>query len=292
MQDVLDWGIGVVLWLQHYSPALDPLFILLSVTGSELFFLLLLPMIAWCISPRVGVRLMVLVLLSTYLNAIAKILFAQPRPFDYDPRVLKIEQAAGGGLPSGHTQSTVVFWGYLARYYNRKWLWRLAFALILLVPLSRVYLGVHFPTDLLGGYFFGFVVLMLFTKYEQWFINKFDQADLVWQLLLALVIPISLILIAPEIDQVIVSIVGVLTGSFVGIVLEKKFVSVQVPKTMWKKTIGYGLGIIVLLVIYVGLKQLFDGLEPSLVYRYIRYILVGFHFTFFAPWLFAKLKLA
>lgn len=111
MQDILDWGIEVVLWLQQLSPSFDYAFIFLSATGSELFFLLLLPLIAWCISPRVGVRLMVLVLLSTYVNAIAKIFLGQPRPFDYDSRVLKIEHAGGGGFPSGEKQREVVFWG-------------------------------------------------------------------------------------------------------------------------------------------------------------------------------------
>lgn len=46
-----------------------------------------------------------------YLNSAAKVLANQPRPFAYDHRVKAIVPAGGGGLPSGHTQSTVVLWG-------------------------------------------------------------------------------------------------------------------------------------------------------------------------------------
>ncbi len=291
MQSILDWGIEVVLWLQQFSPALDQTFILFSFTGSETFFLLLLPLIAWCISPRVGVRLMILVLLNTYANAMAKILFAQPRPFDYSPRVLKIEAATGGGLPSGHTQSAVVFWGYLYRIHKKKWLWILAAVLILFVPLSRVYLGAHFPTDLIGGYILGIIMLTLFVKLEQPFIDWFQKLQISRQLGYAISPPAVMVFLTPAIDPVIISIVGVLTGSFVGIIFERRYLNYDIPSFLWKKIARYSVGILVLLLIYVGLKQLFLGFEPVPVYRYVRYTLVGFHFTFFAPWLFKKLNL-
>jgi len=292
MKDILDWGTDLVLWFQQYSPALDLTFIVFSFTGSELFFLLFLPMISWCISPRVGVRLLILVLLNTYVNAVAKLLFAQPRPFDYDPRVLKIEHAAGGGLPSGHTQTAIIFWGYLSHFYKKKWLWGIAVTMVIFVPLSRIYLGVHFPTDLLGGYIIGLIMLMLFIKFEQPFIDWIGNVGLIWLLLLAVSFPLTLLVIAPEIEQVIISIVAVLTGSLVGVVLANEYLELHVPKQIWKRIVCYLVGIIILFAIYVGLKKVFAGLEPAPVYRYVRYTLVGFHFTFFAPWLFTKLKIA
>lgn len=291
MQEILDWGIDVVLWFQQYSPTFDLTFIVFSFTGSELFFLLLLPMISWCISPRVGVRLLILVLLNTYVNAIAKLIFAQPRPFEYDPRVLKIEHAIGGGLPSGHTQTAVIFWGYLSSFYKNKWLWGITLVMLISVPLSRIYLGVHFPTDLLGGYILGLIMLMLFLKFEQPFIDWISRKTFVWQLLLAFLFPVALAIIAPEMDQIMISIVGVLTGTLVGIVLANKYLDFQVTSSIWKKIACYIIGIVILFAIYVGLKKLFIDLQPAANFRYIRYTLVGLHFTFFAPWVFTKLKL-
>jgi len=292
MQEILDWGIDVVLGFQHYSPTFDLTFIAFSFTGSELFFLFLLPLISWCISPRVGVRLLILVLLNTYVNAVAKLLFAQPRPFDYDPRVLKIEHAVGGGLPSGHTQTAVIFWGYLSHFYKKKWLWGIALIMVIFVPLSRIYLGVHFPTDLLGGYIIGLIMLMLFIKFEQPFIDWIRSKTLKGQLLLASSFPLILLVIAPDIDQIIISISAVLTGALVGTVIANKYLEYHVPELIWKRIACYFVGIIILFAIYVGLKKVFIGLEPAPIYRYVRYTLVGFHFTFFAPWLFTKLRIA
>ena len=167
MEPILDWGIEVVLWFQQFSPALDLPFKLLTFMGQEEFFLLLLPLLYWCLDRRTGARLVVLFLFSSYLNAVIKILGAQPRPLDYAPdRVQPLWEQGGYGFPSNHTQSAVVVWGYLAAQFRRTWLWVVAGLLMVLIPLSRVYLGVHFPTDLLGGYVLGAIVLLLYLRLE------------------------------------------------------------------------------------------------------------------------------
>jgi hypothetical protein len=51
-----------------------------------------------------------------------------------------------------------VVWGYLASSFRRPWLWVAAGLLLIFIPLSRIYLGVHFPTDLLGGYVLGAIL--------------------------------------------------------------------------------------------------------------------------------------
>jgi len=72
-------------------------------------------------------------------------------------------QVSGGGLPSGHTQGAVVVWGYLVSQFRRRTLWILAGFLMIGIPLSRLYLGVHFPTDLLGGYILGALCLTIYS---------------------------------------------------------------------------------------------------------------------------------
>jgi len=162
MEPIMDWGVTIVLWFQQFSPALDVPFSLLTFLGDEEFFLLLLPFVYWCLDRRTGARLTVLFLLSMLVNYVAKALGAQPRPFQYDARVRMIREASGYGLPSGHTQSAVVVWGYLGTQLRKRWLWVVVAVLVIFIPLSRVYLGVHFPHDLLGGYLLGAVCLALF----------------------------------------------------------------------------------------------------------------------------------
>ena len=176
MKPVLGWGIEVVLWFQQFSPALDLPFKSLTFLGNLEFFLICMPLIYWCLDRRLGARLLILFLISAYINSVAKVIADQPRPFQYDSRVKALVPASGGGLPSGHTQSAVVVWGYLALQVRRPMLWILAGFLMIAIPVSRLYLGVHFPTDLLGGYILGILLLVLYLQFvlkvEAWLIQK------------------------------------------------------------------------------------------------------------------------
>ena len=198
MEKLLEWGVNVVLWFQQFSPGFDLPFKLFSFTGDEMFYLLFLPVIFWCINRHFGIRIMILFLLSNYINSFAKLVADQPRPFNVDTRIKAIVHATGGGLPSGHTQNALIFWGYLASCFKRKWLWILAVIMIIFVPMSRVYLGVHFPTDLIGGYVLGILVLLLFIKLEQPVIDWLKQKSMGLHLVLSLLIPILLALMMPS----------------------------------------------------------------------------------------------
>ncbi len=120
MDQVLEWGVDVVLWFQQASPQLDTFFAAFTFLGDEEFFLVLMPLVYWSIDRAVGVRLMVVFLLSGLVNQLVKTVAAQPRPFEYDPRVVQIVEQDGFGLPSGHTQSAVVVWGFLGSVVRKR----------------------------------------------------------------------------------------------------------------------------------------------------------------------------
>jgi membrane-associated phospholipid phosphatase len=152
----------LILWLQHFSPTLGLPFTLITALGSESFFLLFLPVVYWCVHRRIGAGLAILFLISASVNAIAKALIGMPRPFAVDSSVMQLETAGGNGFPSGHTQGAMVVWSYLSVRFKKTWLWWLAVAMILLIPLSRFFLGVHFPVDLAGGYLIGGLLAIYF----------------------------------------------------------------------------------------------------------------------------------
>ncbi|MFI0416926.1 phosphatase PAP2 family protein [Spongiactinospora sp. 9N601] len=159
LEELHRWEIGPVLWVQDLPGWLTPIMWLASAVGTDGAVLALLATVYWCVSPRLGIRLGVAVLLSAGLNAVAKLVFHAPRPAWIDPRVEALSGERSFGLPSGHAQTSVVATGVAARVLDRPAAWWGAFAVAALICLSRVHLGVHFPTDVLGGVLIGALVL-------------------------------------------------------------------------------------------------------------------------------------
>jgi membrane-associated phospholipid phosphatase len=285
-----DWSIQVNLWLQQFIPALDLPFKFFTLLGEEIFFLLLLPGYYWCIDRRIGARLTLLLLLSTYFNFVAKSLADQPRPFQYDSRVRQLAGSPGGGLPSGHTQNAVVVWGYLATQYRRPWLWLLAGALLVFIPLSRLYLGVHFPMDLLGGYVLGAVLLLLFLWLDPGVETWLQEKSLAWQLGLALIVPLLMSFVFPTEEGVTVG--AVLMGQGVGLALERRWLGLETDGPWRQRALRFIVGMVVMVGIWLGLRLAFSTFEPAFLFRFIRYALMGLWGAFGAPWILVRLRLA
>jgi hypothetical protein len=239
---------------------------------------------------RVGARLTVLCLCSTYLNFATKTLADQPRPYEYDSRVRQLAEAPGGGLPSGHAQNVVVVWGYLATQFRRAWLWWLAGLLMILIPLSRLYLGLHFPTDLLAGYALGGLLLWLFLRIEPGVTAWLARKALAWQVGLAIGIPLLLALLLPTEEGITTS--ATLLGMAVGLALERRWLGFESDGPWRQRVWRFGLGMLVMIGLWLGLRLAFAGLEPAFLYRFIRYSLMGLWGAFGAPWVFVRLGLA
>jgi membrane-associated phospholipid phosphatase len=292
MEALLDWGTTTILWFQQFSPTLDLPFKVFTLMGEEVFFTLLVFSVYWCIDKRTGVRLAILFLLSGYINTVAKVLASQPRPFEYNSRVRKLFEADGGGFPSGHTQNTVVIWGELAFRFRKSWLWLIALFLMLLVPISRVYLGLHFPTDLLGGYLLGFSLLLLCQWLEPGVAVWLKSKGLTWQLSISLALPALMILLFPSNEKNGLIAGATLMGMGAGFVLEQHFVKFQSGGIRWKQVARFLLGAAVSFTLWQGLRFTFVGLQPEPLYRFVRYGFVGLWGALGAPWVFVKLGLA
>ncbi len=181
-------------------------------------------------------------------------------------------------------------WGYLGSVVRRRWFWVLAGLLMVAIPVSRVYLGVHFPTDLLGGYLIGIVVLLLWLVYaprlERWF---FALAT-IRQLMVILALPALAMALWPTEDMVTGG--ATMVGIGAGLVLERRLVGFDHAGRVLQRIIRYLLGVVVLAGLWLGLRIAFEGLEPAIPLRLVRYTLVGFWGAFGAPWAFVRLGLA
>jgi membrane-associated phospholipid phosphatase len=292
MQGILEGSIPIILWLQQFSPALDVPFKAFTFLGEVDFFLLLLPLLYWCLNRRLGARMSILIPLSGYSGAVAKVALNQPRPFEIDQRVRALVQTTDRGFPSLHTQNTVVTWGYLGAAFRRTWLWAVAGLLMVLVPLSRMYLGVHFPTDLLGGYVIGAALLLLFLGLEPAAETWLGERGFAWQLGAALVLPGLLLLFLPGGDETAVTSGAILLGASAGFALERRWVGFETDGTWWERGLRLLLGVAVLFGLRLGLKAAFASMQPEAVFYFVRYSLIGLWYGAGAPWAFVRLGLA
>jgi len=290
MDTLLDQGVDTVLWFQQFSPGLDTLFKMFTFLGDEQFYLILLPLVYWSIDRATGVRLMIVTLSSSLVNTVAKTLGGQPRPFTYDNRVVRLVDASGYGLPSGHTQSAVVVWGFIATQARRRWVWLLAGLLAIGVGLSRIYLGVHFPTDVVGGAILGALVLIIWLRYGRRAEIWFCRLPLNRQLALTTAIPLMAMIAAPTED--VVTAGGTFVGMCAGVILERSSLRFATDGPIISRVSRFIVGGSVLIALWWGLRTVLDGLEPALVFRMLRYGVVGFWGAYGAPWLFLKTGLA
>lgn len=132
-------------------PALDAFFSAITYLGDELAFMAVAVLLFWCIDKRRGYYLFVVGFFGIVSNQFLKLLFRVPRPWVLEPDFTIVESArasAGGySFPSGHTQSAVGTFGVIGITANRRWVRTACLAIILLIPFSRMYLGVHTPLD-------------------------------------------------------------------------------------------------------------------------------------------------
>jgi len=135
------------------TPALDAFFSAVTRAGEETLFIVFGMMLFWCVSKKHGYALLLVSFSGTIINQFLKLCFRIPRPWVRDPEFSIVEsareEATGYSFPSGHTQMSVGMYGSMARTFANPLLRGLCIALCVLVPLSRMYLGVHYPSDVL-----------------------------------------------------------------------------------------------------------------------------------------------
>jgi hypothetical protein len=288
MEPILAWGLDVVRGAQSVaSPALTSVMKIISGAGTELFFLAALPLIYWCIDKRRGIRIGVLLFLSTALNTRLKLVFGQPRPYDLDSSVGMAKETTYG-LPSGHAQASAVFALSAAPLFRAPWGLVFAVAFPLLVGISRIYLGVHFPTDVLAGWAIGAAIVAL----DHFYGDKIARAvkGLRETLGLACVAAVALVM------NLLTNNDGAISGAFFGLaggaIYADKTAPFSVAGGFWKRLLRFLFGMLTVAIVYAAPKLLLAELGSVTLLRFLRYALLGSWVVVGAPWLFLKMGLA
>jgi hypothetical protein len=285
-------------------------------------WLLLVPFIFWCVDSGFGVRLLFLVVISDFVNGLLKWLFHLPRPYWVDARVQPLESEISYGLPSGHTQSATVGWGYLAVRINRWWMWLISALVIVGVATARVALGMHFVGDVIGGVIAGLIVLTAFVLIEprvtRWIAPKPIGFQIAAAFLASLAMIVIVLIVRSSIGGVVdpvgwaqlsaqsgvpnaprsldtpITDAAIVFGAGMGLALLKRSGGFNARGPWGKRVARLALGLIVLVILRFGLGAIFPR-EPELagaIFRYVRYVMLVLWATWLAPWTFVKLRLA
>ena len=122
---------------------------------------------------KIGISILSNVAIVTVLNQLIKRILQRPRPTEY-----RIIEETGYSFPSGHSMVSMAFYGYLIyliyKYVKNKYVkWIsiiLLSLLICLIGISRIYLGVHYTSDVLGGFLISISYLIIYISAANKFI--------------------------------------------------------------------------------------------------------------------------
>ncbi len=158
---------STLLWLhKRTNPSLDSVMLTITHFGdpSVVLFIVIVSLVILWLHNRQEAQIFALACLGAFiLNTGLKLCFTKPRPHLWNPLISETSFS----FPSGHALGSLVLYGFLAyllaTHYPKyaKIFYSLAVVVIAAIGISRLYLGVHWPTDIIAGYGVGFLWLML-----------------------------------------------------------------------------------------------------------------------------------
>ena len=145
-------------WLNQFFIACNQIDTVVTYSFIAIFF--------WMGVKRLfGIDLLALALINGVVNHIVKNFYMMPRPYVVDPSAGLVE-IGGYGFPSGAAELSILWAGALIYHYRKPMFWWIGIIYALFISFTRVYLGVHFITDILMGWFVGGVILTLYVLYR------------------------------------------------------------------------------------------------------------------------------
>lgn len=264
---------------QIHNPFLDQVFINITKLGEQVFLILALGIIFWCINKKAGYKIGFALLSSTLLNSTLKNIINEKRPIGAKGiRSLRTETATGSSFPSGHTQGTAAFWTGLMLWIKKLWIYILGTLVIMLVGISRMYLGVHWLQDVLVGAVLG-VLWTIFTSFIFDYCEKTEKKT--YMLIIMIPALIGLIFFRDKGDYI--NSLGVLLGFYIGYIIEGKYINFEVKTTIPKQIIKVVIGLAGVAIMFLISQHV-----PYICSLFV-FMLLGIWVTVGAPMIFKKI---
>ncbi len=269
-------------------PGMNEFMLLITRLGEETAFLVAALIVFWCVDKRRGYFVMAVGFMGTMLSQFLKLLCRVPRPWVLDENFTILEAAreaaTGYSFPSGHSQSAVGTFGAIACTTKNRIPRGLCIAAAALVPISRMYVGVHTPWDVLVGALLSVVLLLLVRpvvfggagERMKWLIGGMIA------MAAALLLFVEFFPFPADTDphnlqsgvKNAYTMLGCLTGVAVVYWVEKRFICFETKAVWWAQVVKVILGLAAVLLVKEGLRSPLEALLPVYPARAVRYFLV------------------
>lgn len=269
-------------------PGVNEFMLGITYLGDEIAFLVTALIIFWCVDKRQGYYVMSVGFLGTIANQFMKLWFRIPRPWIKDPNFTILEAARDGAsgysFPSGHTQSSVGTFGALAHTTRNKIVRIVSVLIAVLVPFSRMYIGVHTPLDVFVAAAMALVLIFVLKPVVFAKDGKYIPIMLVVMtgVAVAYLCFVELYPFPEDIDlhnltsgqKNAYTLLGALAGMLIVYVVDEKWLKFSTKAIWWVQILKVAGGLGVVLAIKSGLKAPLEMLLPELPARAVRYFLI------------------
>jgi len=201
----------------------------------------------WTVNRKIGGRLLLLYFIAGMATWLLKDYIQLARPFMYDP-ALGLSQATGNSFPSGDACAATVVYGGLAAYFRNKFLYVAAVIIVSLVAYSRLALGVHYPTDVIGGIVLGILLLMIQFKVIEKKLPLININKVIY-FPLVIIMPVLISTLFADITPIVAA--GTFSGLSLMLGLIDKKINDRLPVIL--NIVAVIFGIVVIYFIYRGL---------------------------------------
>lgn len=270
-------------------PGLNELMLAVTQLGEETAFLVIALILFWCVDKRRGYYVMGVGFLGTLANQFMKLLFRIPRPWVLDENFTILEQAreaaTGYSFPSGHTQCAVGTFGAIAHTSKRKWVRAVCIVITVLVPFSRMYVGVHTPYDVLAAA--ATALLLIFVLRPVVFRDNGRHIPALLAVMTVLAAAylgyVELYPFPADVDahnlesgmKNAYTLIGCMAGLLVVYAVDEKWLKFSTDAVWWAQILKVVLGVLVVLIVKEGMRSPLDALFAGhLAARAVRYFLI------------------
>lgn len=269
-------------------PVLNEFMLAITYLGDEIAFLVVALIMFWCVDKRKGYYILSVGLLGTLANQFMKLWFRVPRPWVLDEKFTILEQAregAGGySFPSGHTQSSVGTFGGIATVVKNKVVKVVCIAVAVLVPFSRMYIGVHTPQDVFVAAGMAIFLILVLRPFVLGHDGKYIPVVL-GVLTVAAVAYLCFVEFYPfpvDIDahnllsgtKNAYTMLGALLGFLIVYFVDGKWMHFPVKAVWWAQLLKIVIGLVLVLAVKEGLSSPLKMLLGEYPGRMVRYFLI------------------